>query len=125
MKPGHEPSQARQLFLRQFRLKSPRTLREDSEQHFVNLENSLSPVVRERPNDGNFAFVEGLQKIVLRLNRVVAPAARAIKFDDNMRAFFHLDVVHTVFQGVERVETAGATPAQFLGGVENDLWKNL
>jgi hypothetical protein len=26
---------------------------------------------------------------------------------------------------MERVEAARTTPAQFLGGVENDLWKNL
>ena len=54
-----------------------------------------------------------------------APAAGAVKFDDDVRAFFHLDVVHAVFQRIERVEAARATPAQFLGGVENDLWKNL
>jgi hypothetical protein len=42
-----------------------------------------------------------------------------------VRAFFHLDVIHAVFQRVERVEAARATPALFLGGVENDLGKNL
>jgi hypothetical protein len=26
---------------------------------------------------------------------------------------------------MERVEASRATPAQFFGGVENDLWKNL
>ena len=72
-----------------------------------------------------FAFFEGLEKIVLGLNRGAAPAAGAVKLDDDVRALFHLDVVHTVFQRMERVETARATPAQFLGGVENDLRKNL
>ena len=82
-------------------------------------------VVRERADDGNFAFFEDFQKIVLGLNRGAAPAPGAVKFDDDVRAFFHLDVVHAVFQRMERVEAARATPAQCLGGVENDLWKNL
>ncbi len=125
MEASHEPSQARELFRIQFRLQSPRPLREDREHHFVDFENTLSLVVRERADDGNFAFFEGFQKIVLGLNRRAAPAAGAIKFDDDVRAFFHLDVVHAVFHRIERVETAGATPAQFLGGVENYLWKNL
>ena len=125
MKASHEPSQARELFRRQFRLESPRMLREDCEHHFANFKNTLSLIVRERADDGNFAFFEGLQKIVLGLNRGAAPAAGAVKFDDDVRALFHLDVVHTVFQRIERVEAARATPAQFLGGVENDLWKNL
>src|SRR5918994_76389 len=125
MKASHEPSQARELFRRQFRLESPRTLREDCEHHLINFENTLSLVVRERADNGNFAFFEGIQKIVLGLNRGAAPAAGAVKFDDDMRAFFHLDVVHTVFQRMERVEAARATPTQFLGGVEDDLWKNL
>src|SRR5206468_6287575 len=124
MKASHEPSQARELFRRQFRLESPRTLREDCEHHFANFENTLSPVVRERADDGNFACFEGLQKIVLGLNRGAAPAAGAVKFDDDMRALFHLDVVHTVFQRMERVEAAGATPAHFLGAVDHLLWKN-
>src|ERR671914_834164 len=125
MKASHEPSQARELFGRQFRLESPRTLREDCEHHFANFENTLSLVVRERADDGNFAFCEALQKIVLGLNRGAAPAAGAVKFDDDVRAFFHLDVVHTVFQRIERVEASRATPTQFLRSVENDLWKNL
>src|SRR5687767_14491548 len=125
MKASHEPSQAGELFLRQFRLESPRDLREDCEHDVVNLENTLSVVVHERADNGNFAFFEGLQKIVLGLNRGTAPAAGAVKFDDDMRAFFHLDVVHTVFQRMKRIEAAGATPAQFLGGVKDDLWKNL
>src|ERR687897_3697005 len=125
MQASHEPSQARELFGRQFSLESPRTLREDCEHHFADCENTLSLVVGDRADDGNFAFVEGLQKIVLGLNRGAAPAAGAVKFYDHVRAFFHLDVVHTVFQRMERVEAARATPAQFLGGVENDLWKNL
>src|SRR5574342_1041563 len=125
MKASHEPSQARELFRRQFRLESPRTLREDCEHHFANFENTLSPVVREGADDGNFACFEGLEKIVLGLNRGAAPAAGAVKFDDDVRAFFHLDVVDTVFQRMKRVEAARATPAQFLGGVKNDLWKNL
>src|SRR5262245_1185974 len=125
MKASHEPSQARELFLRQLRLESPRTLREDREHHFVNFENTLSLVVGERADDGNFAFFEGLQKSVLGLNRGTAPAAGAVQFDNDVRAFFHLDVVHTVFQRMERVEASRATPAQFLGGIENNLWKNL
>src|SRR5262245_14452220 len=125
MKASHEPSQARELFGSQFRLESPRTLREDCEHHFANFENTLSLVVRERADDRNFACFEALQKIVLGLYRGAAPAAGAVKFDDDVRAFFHLDVVHTVFQRMERVETARAMPAQFLGGIENDLWKNL
>jgi hypothetical protein len=125
MKASHEPSQARQLFRRQLRLESPRTLREDGEHHFIDFENTLSLVVRERADHGNFACFQGLQKIVLGLNRRAAPAAGAVKFDDDVRAFFHLDVVHPVFQRMERVEAARAAPAQCLGGVENDLWKNL
>src|SRR5205807_5250610 len=125
MKGRHEPSQAFELFRSQFRLESPRTLRKEGEHHFVNFENTLSLVVRERADDRNFACFEVLQKIVLGLNGGAAPAARAVKFDDDVRAFFHLEVVHTVFQRIERVETARATPAQFFGGVENDLWKNL
>src|SRR6266550_2590061 len=125
MKASHKPSQPRGLFRRQFRLESPRKLREDCEHHFANFENTLSLVVRERADDGNFTFFEGLQKIVLGLNRGAAPAAGAVKFDDDVRAFFHLDVVHTVFERMERVEAAGATAAQCLGGVENDLGKNL
>src|SRR5581483_8973387 len=78
-----------------------------------------------RGDDGNLAFFEGLQKIVLGLNRGAAPAAGAVKFDDDVRAFFHLDVVHAVFQRVERVEAARAAPAQCLGGGENHLRKNL
>ncbi len=62
---------------------------------------------------------------MLGLNRGAAPAAGAVKFDDHARAFFHLDVVDAVFHGIERIETAGAAPAQFLGGVEYYLWKNL
>ena len=115
----------RDPFRRQFRLEPPRTLREEGEHHSAHFENTLSLVVRERADDGNFAGFEGHQKIVLGLNRGAAPAAGAVKFDDDVRAFFHLDVVHTVFQRMERVEAARATPAQFLGGVENDLWKNL
>ena len=125
MKASHEPSQARELFRRQFRLESPRTLGEDCEHHFANFENTLSLVVGERADDGDFACFEGLQKIVLGLNRGAAPAAGAVKLDDDVRALFHLDVVHTVFQRMERVEAARATPAQCLGGIENDLWKNL
>src|SRR5512135_1303743 len=124
MKASHEPSQARELLRRQLRLESPRTLREDREHHLVNFEKTFSLVVRERADDGNFACFERLQKIVLGLNRGAAPAAGAVKFDDDVRAFFHLDVVHPVFQRMERVEAAGATPAQCLGGVENDVWKN-
>src|SRR5687768_384950 len=125
MKARHESSQARELFLRQFRLESPRTLREDGEHHFVDFENTLSLVVCERADDGNFAFLQGLQKIVLGLNRGAAPAAGAVKFNDDVRTFFHLDVVNAVFQRMERVKAARATPAQFFGGVENDLGKNL
>ncbi len=125
MKASHEPSQARELFRIQFRLQSSRTLREDREHHFVDCENTLSLVVREWADDGNFAFFEGLQEVVLGLNRGAAPAAGAVKFDDDVGAFFHLDVVHAIFHRIERVETARATPAQFLGGVENYLWKNL
>src|SRR6266699_3415447 len=98
MKASHEPSQARELFRRQFRLESPRTLREDGEHHFVNFENTLSLVVRERADDGYFACFEGLQKSVLGLIRGAAPAAGAVKFYYGVQAFFHLDVVHTVFQ---------------------------
>src|SRR5688500_10151041 len=101
MKASHEPAQARELFRRQFRLESPRTLWEDCEHHFANFENALSLEVGERCDDGNFAFVEGLQKIVLGLNRGAAPATGAVKFDDDMRSVFHLDVVHTVFQRIE------------------------
>ena len=54
MKTSHEPSQARELFRRQFRLESPRTLGEDCEHHFANFENTLSLVVRERADDRNF-----------------------------------------------------------------------
>src|SRR5881227_377911 len=79
MKARHEPSQAFELFRRQFRLESPRTLREEGEHHFVNFENTLSLVVRERADDGNFACFEGLQKIVLGLNRGTAPAHGARK----------------------------------------------
>src|SRR5437016_7298949 len=95
MKARHEPSQARELFRRQFRLESPRTLRKEGEHHFVNFENTLFLVVRERADDGNFACFEGLQKIVLGLNGGAAPAAGAVKFDDDVRAFFHLDVVRS------------------------------
>src|SRR5918994_875452 len=125
MKASHEPSQARELFRRQFRLESSRTLREDCEHYLVNFKNTLSRVVGERTDDGNFAFFESLEKIVFGLNRGAVPAAGAVEFDDDVRAFFHLDVVHTVFQRVKRVEAAGATPAQLLGGLENHLWKNL
>ena len=125
MQASHEPAQARELFRRQFRLESPRTLREYGEHHLVNFENTLSLVVGERADDGNFACFEGLQKIVLGLNRGAAPAPGPVKFDNDVRAFFHLDVVHTVFQRMERVETPRAAAAQFLGGVENDFWKNL
>src|SRR3990170_8567625 len=125
MKASHEPSQAGELFLRQFRLESPWNLWEDCEHDLVNLENTLSVVVHERADNGNFAFFEGLQKIMLGLNRGAAPAAGTVKFDDDMRSFFPLNVVHTVFQRMERIEAAGATPAQFLGGIENDLWENL
>src|SRR5262249_54068480 len=103
----------------------PWTLRENCKTHFVDFENTLSLVVRERAYDGNFVFFESFQKVVLRLNRRAVPAAGAVKFDDDVGAFFHFDVVHPVFQRVERVETARGTPAQFLGGVENYLWKNL
>src|SRR5688572_5560847 len=125
MKASHEPSQPRELFGGQFRLESPRTLREDGEHHSVNFENTLTLIVRERADDGNFAFFKGLQKIVLGLNRGAVPAAGAVKFDDDVRPFFHLDVVHTVFQRMERIEAPRATPAQFLRGIEDDLWKNL
>src|SRR5258706_10765826 len=125
MQASHEPSQARELFRTQFRLESPRPLREDREHHLVDFENTLSPVVRERADNGNFTCFEGLEKIVLGLNRGAAPAAGAVKFDDDVGAFFHLDIVHAILHRIERVETARATPAQFLGGVENYLWKNL
>src|ERR1700752_638325 len=108
MKASHEPSQARELFRSQLWLEAPWTLREDGEHHLVNFENTLSLVVRERADDGDFTFFEGLQKIVLGLNRGAAPAAGAVKFDDEVRAFFHLDVVHAVFQRVERIETTRA-----------------
>src|SRR5688572_19797129 len=118
MKASQEPSQAGELFRIQFRLQSPRTLWEDREQHFVNFKYTLSIVVRQRTYDGNFAFFQGLQKIVLGLNRGATPAAGTVKFDDDARAFFHLDVVHPVFHRVERVKAAGAASAQFFGGVE-------
>ena len=111
MKTSHESSQARELFGIQFRLESARTLGEDREHHLVDCENALSLVVRERADDGNFVFFEGFQEIVLGLNRGAAPAAGAVKFDDDVRAFFHLDVVNAVFHGIEGVETARATPA--------------
>src|SRR5207253_9506992 len=84
MKARHEPSQAFELFRSQFRLESPRTLRKEGEHHFVNFENTLSPAVRERADDRNFACFEGLQKIVLGLNGGAAPAAGAVKFDDEI-----------------------------------------
>src|SRR5436309_16140405 len=110
MKASHEPSQAFELFRRQFRLESPWPFRKEGEHHFVNFENTLSLVVRERADDGNFACFEALQKIVLGLNGGTAPAAGAVKFDDDVRALFHPDVVHTVLQRLDRVETARATP---------------
>src|SRR5436309_12795603 len=125
MKARHEPSQAFELFRSQFRVESPRPRGKEGEHHFVNFENTLSPVVRERADDRNFAYFEGLQKIVLGLNGGAAPAAGAVKFDDDVRALFHLDVVHTVFQRMDRAGTARATPPQFLGRDDNDLWKNL
>ncbi len=125
MKASHEPSQARELFRSQFRLESPRTLREDGEHDFIDLENTLSLVVGERADHRDFVFFEGFEKVVLGLNRGAAPAAGAVKFDDDVRAFFHLDVVDAVFQRIERVDSAGAAPAQCLGGVENSLGKNL
>src|SRR5688572_17195950 len=125
MKTSHEFPQSHELFRRQFRLQSPRTLGKDCEHDFVNFKNTLSLVVREWGDDGNFTSFKGLQKIVLGLNRGATPAAGAVEFDDDVRAFFHLDVVHTVFQRIKRVQAAGATPAQLLGGLENRLWKNL
>jgi hypothetical protein len=85
----------------------------------------LASVIGERADDGNFAFVKGVQEIVLGLNRGAAPAPRAVEFDDEMRPFFHLDIVDTIFQRMERVEATGAPPAQCLGGVENNLGNNL
>src|SRR5215510_2919651 len=125
MQTSQEPSQAGELFLRRFRLEPPGTLREDCEQDLIDFENTLPFAVGERADDWNFAFFQGLQKIVLGLNRSATPAAGTVKLDDDVRALFHLDVVHTVFQRMERVEAPGAAPAQGFGGCENDLRKNL
>src|SRR5207247_11425030 len=97
MKARHEPSQAFELFRRQFRLESPRTLRKEGEHHFVNFENTLSPVVRERADDGNFACFEGLQKIVLGLNGGGDSAAGAEKFDDNVWTLIQLYVQQSLY----------------------------
>ena len=97
MKTSHEFPQTHELFRRQFRLQPSGTLRKDCEHDFVNFKDTLSLVVREWADDGNFTFFKGLQKIVLGLNRGATPAAGAVEFDDDVQAFFHLDVVYTVF----------------------------
>src|SRR5947207_9874079 len=101
MKARHEPSQAFELFRRQFRLESPRTLRKEGEHHFVNFENTLSPVVRERADDGNCACFEGLQKIVLGLNGGAAPSAGAQKYDYDLRPLCQLYVVNSDILAME------------------------
>src|SRR5439155_26219188 len=107
MKASHEPSQAFELFRRQFRLESPRTLRKEGEHHFVNFENTLSLVVCERADDRNFACFEGIQKIVLGLNRGAAPADGAVKFDDDVGPLLQFDVAHTVLKRMDRVDAGG------------------
>src|SRR4051794_22838010 len=111
MKASQEPSQARELFPRQLRLESPGTFRKYREHHLVDFMDTLALIVRERGDYGNFALFEGLQKVVLGLNRGASPAAGTVKFDDDVGPFFHLDIVHTVFQRMERIKTARAAPA--------------
>src|SRR5690242_10524313 len=121
MKSSEKSPQARELFRIQLRLQSPGTFRKYREHHLVDFMDTSALIVAERGDHGNFALLEGFQEIVLGLNRGATPASGTVKFDDDVGPFFHLDIVHTVFQRMERVETARAAPAQRLGSFENDL----
>ncbi len=125
MQPRQKPAQAGELLFRQLRLETSRTLRKERKHHTAGRENTLSAFIPKRRDDRDFVLFERLQKVVLGLNRLAAPPARTIEFDDDVRTFFHLDIVHAVLQRMEGEESTRAAPAQFLGRGKNDFGQNL
>src|SRR3569832_1946998 len=68
----------------------------------------LAVCVVERRHDRDLVSSEFQRKGMFLAYRLVAPAAGAIEFRDDVAAFLHADLIHAVFVTVERMKVAVA-----------------
>jgi hypothetical protein len=79
--------------------------------------------IDHRGDNRNFLRIQFGHKGVFFENRGIAPALRPIKLGDERHAFFHADLVNTVFVAIERQQPAVAPETDAIQRIEDEIWR--